>query len=113
MRRWPHLTRIVGFPLGVNILGLLEFFAWIGSPMVMINDSLPVFMPPLLMLIIMVAIAAFDLWWRSGQPEAGTRGNWFSPYTGGCFVYLPIWLWMAVGLAIAAISMIVFAVKSL
>jgi len=26
-----HLTRIVGVPLGVNILGLLELFAWIGS----------------------------------------------------------------------------------
>ena len=113
MRHWSHLTRIVGYPLGVNILGLLEFFAWIGSFMVMTNDSLSLLLARPLILLIMVAIAAFDLWWRNGQPEAETRGTWFSPYTGGCFMFLPVWLWMAVQFAALAIGLIVISIKSL
>jgi hypothetical protein len=98
MRRWPHLTRIVAVPFGFNILGLLEFFAWIGIPAVMTNDSLPEWLPLALMCVVMIAIVAFDLWWRPGQPESGTWGNWFSPYTGGCFFFLPGWLLPTVAL---------------
>lgn len=113
MRRWPHLTRIVAFPFGFNILGLLEFFAWLGIPWGMSSDSLLVGLPMALMLLVMVAIAAFDLWRRCGQPELGTWRNWFSLDTGGCFLFFPVWLCPTVGLLGMTMTWITFFIKGL
>lgn len=88
-----HLTRIVGVPLGVNILGLLELFAWIGS-MVGIG-SLSGIVHPAVGICGMVGgfigIAAFDIWWRARQPEQSLWKRLYSPFTGGCFAFLPVW----------------------
>src|SRR3954466_14616432 len=85
-----HLTRIVGDPVGVNLLGLLELFASIA-----ILSSVS-FVPKAVGLLMLClgppAVAAFDLWWRIRQPERSWWARLFSPFTGGCFIYLPIWL---------------------
>jgi hypothetical protein len=89
-----HLTRIVGVPIGVNLLGLLELFAFIGVLFGMIALTNYVHAVILLALLVgsVIGIIVFDLWWRRGQPEVTWWGRLFSPFAGGCFFYVPIWL---------------------
>ena len=102
-----HLTRIVGDPVGVNLLGLLELFASVAI------QSSASFAPKALALLALClglpAIAAFDLWWRIRQPERSRWTRLFSPFTGGCFIYFPIWLVLLAGIVVG-ITFIVIAV---
>jgi hypothetical protein len=92
-----HLSRIVATPFGVNILGLLELFALIGSlaGTIALANYIPQSLRWLLLGCLagpVVAIVVFDLWWRHRQPETTRWGRLFSPFAGGCFFFLPIWL---------------------
>jgi hypothetical protein len=102
-----YLHRIVGVPLGVNILGLLELFTVIGvvTGTGVYISSFSRGLAGLLMFLGVTAITALDLWWRLQQPELGRWTRLFSPFTGGCFVYVPIWLLLfALGLFVLGIA---------
>ena len=89
-----HLTRIVSVPFGVNILGLLEIFALVGAlfGMIVVSDYISQSLRLATLVCAAAAIVAFDLWWRRGQPETTWWARLFSPFAGGCFVFVPIWL---------------------
>lgn len=89
-----HLHRIVGARFGANILGLLELFAFFGIMTAEITYVAPYsrVMLGVMFLANFVGIIGFDLWWRLRQPEPSRWARLFSPFTGGCFVFAPIWL---------------------
>ena len=118
MIRLPHVTRIVEYPLGVNILGLLESFAWVGGIAVSIflkEDSIQsgpsavFFVAPIFLMNIL--IGGFDLWWRRGQPDEGRWKKWLSPHTGGCFLFVPGWLWASLQLVSHSVILVWVLIK--
>jgi hypothetical protein len=89
-----HLHRIVGARYGANILGLLEilaFFAVFTAGCTYVGPYSRALMG-VLFLSNFAGIIGFDLWWRHRQPEASRWTRLFSPFTGGCFIFAPIWL---------------------
>jgi hypothetical protein len=83
------LTRIVVIPAG-NILGLLELFAAFGvsvGAVATMGAAGAVLVP-----VCLLGIMAFDIWWRTAQPEQALWARLLSPYAGGCFGLIPIWL---------------------
>jgi hypothetical protein len=106
-----HLTRIVGVPFGVNILGLLELFALLGSVVgfgiLAANISLPPAIGGPGMAAIFAGIVGFDIWWRTNQPEESLTTRLLSPYTGGCFGFAPIWLVIPIGVVVGGVALIV------
>jgi len=87
-----YLTRIVH--CGMNLLGLLEMFALTGAlvGVTAFLDDIPQSLRLLPLVLASGVIVAFDIWWRRRQLDFGRRARLFSPFAGGCFVYLPIWL---------------------
>jgi hypothetical protein len=91
MRR---LHRVVVVPFGTNILGLLEFFAIIGVFIATITLLSPIsrVLANAVLLVAVLGIIVLDLVWRSRQPESSRWSLLFSPFAGGCFLFVPIWL---------------------
>ena len=107
-----HLTRIVGVPFGVNILGLLEFFALIGIlSLPSFVNSIPGIIGGLILCLGFAGIIAFDLWWRSRLPNLSWRARLLSPYEGGCFVFVPIWLLFALASLIGIVALLIAVSK--
>jgi hypothetical protein len=82
-------TRIVVFPFG-NVLGMLEIcatFALSGAVASMSLMASAFLGPP-----VIVGVMAFDIWWRTGQPERAWWARLLSPYAGGCFGFIPVWI---------------------
>ncbi len=104
-----HLTRIVGVPFGVNILGLLEIFAFVGTIFgaTAASDHVPRFLGLAALVGAPGLIVAFDLWWRHRQPEATKLARLFSPFAGGCFAFVPIWLLFPIGALTGVIAVLV------
>ena len=100
-----HLTRIVGDPIGVNILGLLELFALVAIFFAanFVSGALSV----LALCLGFAAIVSFDLWWRIRQSERSRWAQLFSPFTGGCFIYFPIWLILLIGFLVGIIAILI------
>lgn len=107
--RMRHLTRIVGEPYGVNILGLLEIFAMIGllTSIGLLGDNFPRLLNLCVILIGFFGTVSFDVWWRIQQPEAPRWQRLLSPYTGGCFIFVPIWLLFSGGVVFFLIALVV------
>ena len=105
-----HLTRIVKLP-GVNILGLLEFAAFVGLLVGAIELGETAARPLLLagMGIGIVGIVVFDMWWRVRQPEPSVLQRLLSPFTGGCFILVPMWLLFSVAFLAFVIGLVVTA----
>jgi hypothetical protein len=38
-------------------------------------------------------VTIFDLAWRCGEVEPALWRRLISPFTGGCFLFIPIWVW--------------------
>jgi hypothetical protein len=89
-----HLSRIVALPFGVNIIGLMEVFAVIGIQFgaIALSDQISAFLGRVVGAFGLGAVMVFDLWLRSRQPEGTRWRRLFSPFAGGCFVFVPIWL---------------------
>lgn len=89
-----HLSRIVVVPFGTNILGLSELLASIGLfiSVIRLFPSPSKIVGTMMLLGGILAIMAFDMWWRMGQLEVRRWERLFSLFTGGCFIFLPIWL---------------------
>jgi xanthine/uracil permease len=93
-----HLHRIVAVPIGTNIMGLLDILVSIGILWGIIycsSFSLGMFIKAIVIIgscIGTIGIIAFDLWFRNRQPESKLWIRLLSPFTGGCFLYVPIWL---------------------
>jgi hypothetical protein len=100
-----HLTRIVHVPIGVNILGLLELFALIET--FFAANFVSGALSALPLCLGFAAIVGVDLWWRIRQPEQSRWTRLFSPFTGGCFIYIPIWLLLLVGLLVGIIFILI------
>ena len=108
-----HLTRIVGFPYGVNVLGLLEVFTAIGLMCLpsIAPEALPAILVVLTVLLGFALIIAFDLWWRTGQHNPSWRVRLLSPFEGGCFLYIPTWCFFATSGLIGLTALVVAVVK--
>ncbi len=88
-----HLTRIVVFPFGMNILGLLELLAVLAWLTFIISEfDMPSLFGGMVLLSGILSVIVFDFGWRLRQPEPSRSTRLFSPYEGGCIVYIPIWL---------------------
>jgi hypothetical protein len=103
-----HLSRIVGDPFGVNILGLVEMFFFIGilGGASAIDDQIPRFLSLLALCMALIGPIVFDLWWRIRQPERSVWVRLFSPFTGGCFIYVPVWLIFVGGFVAGAVALL-------
>jgi hypothetical protein len=90
-----HLTRVVAVPQGINILGGLEFIAAFGVCAAAITkldwpfrwDSAATFATASGLL------ALFDFAWRYREVEPASYRRLILPHTGGCFLFIPIWIW--------------------
>ena len=96
-----YLTRVVVIPFGANILGLLEVFAVFGVM------AFPESLRGVVFLTLSVVLMAFDVWCRSHQPEVTLWGRLLSPFSGGCFFFVPIWFWIVVVYIVAFLAFIV------
>jgi hypothetical protein len=38
-------------------------------------------------------VAVFDLAWRCREVEPASWRRFISPFTGGCFLFIPVWVW--------------------
>jgi len=94
-----HLTGIVAVKAGANILGLLELFAFVGGMFggIELSEHTSRIIGRVFLGVAVAAIIAFDLFWRSRQREFGSWWRLFSPFAGGCFVFVPVWLWFLFG----------------
>jgi hypothetical protein len=105
LKKMRHLSRIVGVPIGTNLLGLLEIFAFIGV------SSILNYIPRVAGIVLLPAgffgIVGLDLWWRIGQPERSVWVRLFSLFTGGCFAFLPMWLIFLGGLVAGLVALLV------
>lgn len=92
------LTHHIAIPFGANILGLLSFFVALGGVFLPLNfaERLPRNVPSQVMLLpgllTLAAVVAFDFWWRMRQPESERWSKLLYPTYGGCFFFVPIWL---------------------
>ena len=91
-------TRIVVFPIGINVLGMLELCAVFGI------GVYTAALPGIFALMGMTSIMAFDLWWRSGQTDEEWWVRFVSPYAGGCLAFLPVWVLFPIGAMILVTS---------
>jgi hypothetical protein len=109
-----HLSRIVGDPYGVNILGLVEMFSFVGilAGTSAIDNQIPRILGALVLSMGFVAPTVFDLWWRIRQPERSVWVRLFSPFTGGCFIYIPIWLVFAGGFVAGVVAILTKITRS-
>jgi hypothetical protein len=92
------LTHIVILNGGANLLGLLEFFAWVGVMALAVSVLEYKLLSAAIFIIGWFIIIGFDLLWRLKQVEYDKISRLFSPFCGGCFVFLPIWFVFSVGM---------------
>ncbi len=92
--RFRYATRIVVIPPGTNLLGLLEIFAFVGVLFVpsLLPGDLAVSVSAVLFPVVLGAIAVQDVWWRLTDPDPMGWMRLISPFTGGCFLFLPLWI---------------------
>jgi hypothetical protein len=89
-----HLTRVVRSPHGINILGGLEVIAGFGIFAAAISIEWPVRWASVATLAAAAGlIAAFDFAWRYREVEPKSWRRLISPFTGGCFLFIPLWAW--------------------
>src|SRR5262249_40472144 len=89
-----HLTRVVGVPSGINMLGGLEVLAVFGALAAAVSIDWRVRWAS-------AATGAagpglcpvFVLGWRCGEVERASWRRLISPFTGGCFLFIPVWVW--------------------
>ena len=88
-----HLTRAVAAPQGINILGGLEVIAASFAAAVS-KATWPFHWASATTGAVAAAlIAIFDFAWRSRETEPASSRRLFSPFTGGCFLFVPLWIW--------------------
>jgi hypothetical protein len=95
------LIYIVNMFSGANILGLLELLAAVGVwAGLMAVDGPMRWASGAVLSVGALLIATFDLGWRYGESHPTSWRRFISPYTGGCFFYIPVWLLLPlIGLA--------------
>jgi hypothetical protein len=98
MVRPQFLTRIVSFKIGCNLLGVLELLALPGLFIAAIDyvDPLSTVGARIFLIAGVVGLMTFDLWWRNGIDSPRTRWRFFSPFTGGSALFVPVWVLFAV-----------------
>jgi hypothetical protein len=98
MVRPPFLTRVVGLWSGCNLLGILEALALPGLFIAALEYVEPRSSRAAKSIILagVFALMAIDLWWRNGVESPRTRWRFFSPFSGGCLMYVPFWMYCAV-----------------
>jgi hypothetical protein len=89
-----HLTRVVAAPQGINLLGGLEVIAAFGALALAMSVDWPT--PWAGAAVVATAaglITVFDFAWRLLQVEPASWRRLISPFTGGCFLFVPLWVW--------------------
>jgi hypothetical protein len=88
------LTRIVVFIGGANLLGAVEVILLIGPFLMFPQDRAHtnLTLNQIYGGTMGLVVALIDAAWRWGQPRAGHIQRWFSPYEGGCVVFVPGWV---------------------
>jgi hypothetical protein len=90
-----HVTRAVAAPQGINILGGLEVIAAFGVFAAAVSEAAWPFQWASATTGAVAAglIAAFDFGWRYQETEPASTRRLISPFTGGCFFFVPLWIW--------------------
>jgi hypothetical protein len=90
-----HLTRVVAVPQGINILGGLEVIAAFGVFAAAITKVDWPFQWASAATFASASglISVFDFAWRYREVEPASSRRLFLPHTGGCFLFIPIWIW--------------------
>jgi hypothetical protein len=91
----PHLTRVVAVPQGINVLGGLEVIAAFGvlaAAMTKVDWPFP-WASAGTFATASGLLAVFDFAWRYREVEPSTWRRLILPHTGGCFLFVPVWIW--------------------
>lgn len=104
--RW--LTGIVVVFFGSNVLGLLEFLLTFGLFIACENYINPFSARLSKMAILgsMASIIGFDFQWRYREKHPPGKWRFFSPFSGGSVLYLPIWLFFPSLIAAGGIAIL-------